>query len=357
MPIRTFISHAHAAHNPPAEYLHGQAVPYYESPVRAENLVATLKSNDLITIEIPHTISPEVIAVTHDPEMVAYLHNLSIRSQEIIHDDFAVYDLTHRLTGDDYYYESMFPAQMMGSVYTTARKSYIFDNTSPVGRGTWDAVLSAASAAYAGADVILNGETCAYALCRPPGHHAGRGMMGGYCYLNNAAIATNHFKSKGKVAILDIDYHHGNGTQDIFKDDPSVLFVSIHADPAVDYPYYTGFVDENHATNLNIPLPHGTTATAYLDALSTAIDAIQQFAPASLVVSLGFDIYRDDPMGHFTLDIVDFAAIGERIAAIGLPTLYVQEGGYNLDALGAMAVTFFSAVKAHQDVTSTYPTV
>jgi acetoin utilization deacetylase AcuC-like enzyme len=325
--------------------------------MRAENLLAALKSNDLITVEVPHTIPSEIMAITHDREMVAYLHNLSIRSQEIIHNDFAVYNLTHQLTGDDYYYESMFPAQMMGSAHITARTAYIFDNTSPVGRGTWDAALGAASAAYAGADVLLNSETCAYALCRPPGHHAGRRMMGGYCYLNNAAIAANHLKSKGKVAILDIDYHHGNGTQDIFRDDPSVLFVSIHADPAVDYPYYTGFVEENHTTNLNIPLPHGTTSTTYLAALSTAIDAIQQFAPASLVVSLGFDIYRHDPMGHFTLDVPDFAAIGERIAAIGLPTLYVQEGGYNLDALGDMAVTFFRTVKDHQDATSTHSIV
>lgn len=343
MPILTFTSQFHAQHNPPAEYLHGHAVPFYEMPLRAQRIESALTEAGLIDIAPAALISPETITITHDADMVAYLHDLSTNSQDIIHKDFSVYDMAHLLKGDEYYYESMFPAQMHAPM-NTGRKSYIYDNTSPVGQGTWNAALSGASAAYAGADALLAGVHEAYALCRPPGHHAGRATMGGYCYLNNAAIAANHLKSAGRVAIIDVDYHHGNGTQDIFLSDPDVFYVSLHVDPAVDYPYYMGFTDENTASNLNMPLPYGTTERDYLAALQTATSAILAFAPAYLIVSLGFDIYKGDPMGRFDIDVPFFEALGAHLAGIGLPTLYVQEGGYNIDQLGHMAVNFFRGV-------------
>lgn len=347
MPILTFLSDSHQAHNPPAEYLHGHTVPYYESPARVDQLQTALQAAGLLDLRQADTIASDVLSHTHDPEMVDYLRHLSTQSQHLIRADFNVYDLADRLSGDEYYYESMFPAHMQrtnGHTRRYTRRTFIYDNTSPVGRGTWDAALSAASAAYAGAQALLDGMKQAYALCRPPGHHAGYAMMGGYCYLNNAAIAANHLKAGGRVAILDVDYHHGNGTQDIFADDADVLYVSIHADPAVDYPYYSGFVIENTPTTCNLPLPHGTDEPAYLAALDEALAVIRGFQPAYLIVSLGFDIYHDDPMGHFNIHTPIFSEIGSRIAAVALPTLYVQEGGYNLDMLGEMAVTFFRAV-------------
>lgn len=349
MTIRTFVNPAHEGHHPPAEYLHGHAVPYYESPERVRILLDALTEARLIAPEPAERIAPQVLHASHDPAMVRFLQDLSQGSQELIGQDFDVYDLRQRLSTDEYYYETMFPAQL-GRWSTRTRTVYFFDSTSPVGRHTWEAALGSASAAYAGASALLAGDRQAYALCRPPGHHAGRNTMGGYCYLNNAAVAANHLKGRGRVAILDVDYHHGNGTQDIFWEDDEVLFVSLHADPALDYPYFTGFEAENHATNRNIPLPHGTTAPDYLAALDGALAHIREQAPGSLVVSLGFDIHRDDPMGHFDMDTSIFAAIAERIVALHLPTLYVQEGGYRLAGLDEMAATFFQAVLATEGV-------
>lgn len=352
MPILTFLSEAQALHNPPAEYLHGHAVPFFESPQRAERIESALTAAGLIDKHVPVTMDAHIIAETHDPAMVDYLRDLSTNSQQIIRNDFAIYGMADTLKGDEYYYESIFPAQMIAPRISD-QKSFIYDNTSPVGQGTWTAALSAASAAFAGADALLNGVNQAYALCRPPGHHAGRAAMGGYCYLNNAAIAANSLRNTGRVAIIDVDYHHGNGTQDIFWNDSQVLYVSLHADPAVDYPYYTGYTDENTPGNLNLPLPFGTTEQDYLAALATAFSAIQSFGPMYLVVSLGFDIYKGDPMGRFAIDVPFFEELGARLAGIGLPTLYVQEGGYNIDQLGNMAVNFFKGVERGRNAAST----
>jgi acetoin utilization deacetylase AcuC-like enzyme len=166
--------------------------------------------------------------------------------------------------------------------------------------------------------------------------------VGGYCYLNNAAIAAHHLSARGNVAILDLDYHHGNGTQDIFWDNPRVFFGSIHADPRREYPYYAGYADETggaHApfSNLNLPLPSGTSGPAYLVALNRLLDAAQRFAPVTLVISIGFDTFIDDPLCAFQLILQDYRSIGAAIAQLGLPTLLVQEGGYNVSADGALA--------------------
>lgn len=352
MVIRTFLSNAHEGHNPPAEYLHGQRVPYYEAPQRSHEIERALHAAGLIAPSQAPLMEMHILKQIHDAGMIDFLKDLSENAPQVIGADFAVYDLQDQLTGDEYYYETIFPAQMLRhAAQQHAHKRYSFDNTSPVGRGTWLAALTSASLAYNAADAVRHGARQAYALCRPPGHHAGFDTLGGYCYLNNAAVAAHALKAQGKVAILDVDYHHGNGTQDIFWEDDSVFYLSIHADPAVDYPYYTGYTAENHASNINIPLPHGADAAQYRAALEHAMDAIDHFAPAALVVSLGLDVYKDDPMGKFTLDIPDLRQIGGRIAAAQLPTVYVQEGGYAIEALGALAVAFFTGVLENTDVT------
>ena len=172
---------------------------------------------------------------------------------------------------------------------------------------------------------MLGGERAAFALCRPPGHHAGADYLGGYSYLNNAAIAAEHAAAAGRrVAILDVDYHHGNGTQDIFYDRGDVVFASIHADPATDYPFFWGHADETGAgegegATLNLPLPRGTDWTGYDPALAQALDRIGGIEPDLLVVSYGADTYEGDPISHFKLKTGDYAPMARRIASLGVP--------------------------------------
>ncbi len=226
---------------------------------------------------------------------------------------------------------------------------YSFDASSPIAAGTWEGAYWSAQTALTALDAVLAGERTAFALCRPPGHHAGADYLGGYCYLNNAAIAAQAAIAAGRqrVAILDVDYHHGNGTQDIFYARGDVLFVSIHADPVMDYPYFWGHADETgegagEGATLNLPLPRGTGLAAYLPALGAALAKIADFAPELLVVSYGADTFAGDPISYFTLQTADYSTLAQRIAALSLPTLIVMEGGYAVDALGANVEAFLS---------------
>jgi acetoin utilization deacetylase AcuC-like enzyme len=218
---------------------------------------------------------------------------------------------------------------------------YSFDTATPLGSGTWEAAYWSAQTALAAVDCVLAGQRSAFALCRPPGHHAGADYFGGYCYLANAAIAAERAVAAGKrVAILDVDYHHGNGTQDIFAGGKDVGFVSIHADPAKDYPYFWGHSDESEGNLLNLPLPRGTDWAGYEPALGQALDWIGKFAPDLLVVSYGADTYEADPISRFRLKTADYGDMARRIAALGLPTTIVMEGGYAVEALGANVAEF-----------------
>jgi acetoin utilization deacetylase AcuC-like enzyme len=189
---------------------------------------------------------------------------------------------------------------------------------------------------------VLGGDIVAFALCRPPGHHAGRDYLGGYCYLNTAAIAAQAARDAGakRVAILDIDYHHGNGTQDIFWDRGDVFYASIHADPATDYPFFWGHADEvgegdGQGATLNLPLPQGATLATFRTAQATALDAIARFDPELLILSFGADTWDGDPISDFKLATADYATLARDIAARGWPTVIAMEGGYAVDALGA----------------------
>jgi acetoin utilization deacetylase AcuC-like enzyme len=225
---------------------------------------------------------------------------------------------------------------------------YSFDASSPIAEGTWESAYWSAQAALTALDAVLGGERSAFAGCRPPGHHCGADYLGGYCYLNNAAIAAQAAVAAGRrVAILDVDYHHGNGTQDIFYTRDDVLFVSIHADPSTDYPYYWGHADETgegagEGATLNLPLPRGTGLGDYLPALDKALARIAGHGADLLVCSFGADTYEGDPISCFRLATADFAELGGRIAAAGLPTLVVMEGGYAVDALGGNVAEFLS---------------
>jgi acetoin utilization deacetylase AcuC-like enzyme len=231
---------------------------------------------------------------------------------------------------------------------------YAMDASAPIMSGTWRAVRSSLDCALSALTRITDSrERAAFALCRPPGHHAGFDYLGGYCYLNNAAIAAQQLIDRGaaRVAVLDVDYHHGNGTQQIFYDRADVLFVSIHGDPSNEYPYFLGYPEERGAGqgvgfNLNLPLPCGADYERWSQALETGCRAIQTFAPEALVVSLGVDTYKDDPISQFKLESSDYLRVGERIAACGLATLFIMEGGYAVAEIGINIVNVLEGFEA-----------
>jgi acetoin utilization deacetylase AcuC-like enzyme len=226
---------------------------------------------------------------------------------------------------------------------------YSYDASTPIAEQTWTSTYWSAQSALAATEAVLAGERAAFALCRPPGHHAGADYMGGYCYVNAIAVAAQFSVDSGRerVAILDIDYHHGNGTQDIFLERGDVFFASIHADPKTDYPFYWGHADEMGAgagegATLNLPLPRGTNMEAFAAALDTALERIAVFRADILLCSFGADTYAGDPISFFDIQTSDYPAIARRIAALGLPTAIVMEGGYAVHALGDNVAAFLS---------------
>ncbi|MEO5588965.1 MAG: histone deacetylase family protein, partial [Gemmatimonadaceae bacterium] len=209
---------------------------------------------------------------------------------------------------------------------------------------------AAVDCALTGADLLRNGEHLAYAICRPPGHHAERSVYGGFCYFNNAAIAAQALCNEGRVAILDIDFHHGNGTQDIFIERPDILTLSIHGDPSYAYPYFAGFADETgegagEGFNYNYPLDEGIGDDEYLRALDVALKRIIEFDPKYFVLSMGLDIAKGDPTGAWVISPDGLERIGGAIAGLGIPTLAVQEGGYDIRVLGRNARRFLQGLQ------------
>jgi acetoin utilization deacetylase AcuC-like enzyme len=227
---------------------------------------------------------------------------------------------------------------------------YSMDNGSPLAAGSWAAAKAGADAAASAAALLAAGERGVFCATRPPGHHAGADFMGGYCFLNNAAVAAQALRNQGagRVAVLDVDYHHGNGTQSIFYQRADVLFVSLHGDPRTEYPFYLGHADETGegagaGFNLNLPLPAGSDVAAWFEALALACRRIARHAADALVVSLGLDAYAGDPISRFALQPDDFSRLGQRLAGLGLPTVFVLEGGYAAAELGVNAVNVIEA--------------
>jgi len=228
---------------------------------------------------------------------------------------------------------------------------WLTDTATPIVAGSWDAAVAAVDAALTAVDLVAAGEArTAHALTRPPGHHAGRTNLGGFCLVNHAAIAATALREAlGRVALLDIDHHHGNGTQEVFWSDGQVLYASLHADPAGSFPWFTGFADEvgsgaGHGTTLNLPLPAGTDDDAYLTMLDRALEAVARHDPAAVVLSLGTDTAASDPVGGLGLSPDAYPRIGAAIAELNLPVVSVQEGGYDLDRVGSDTVAVLTAL-------------
>lgn len=300
-----------------------------ESVERIDRLVEAILGFGLAPQE-PDDFGLRPIAAIHSNEFLTFLQNAYLRFAQLkegprpaIPDSFAVRELGGPI-----------PRSIWGQL-----GHYCSDNLSPIAEHTWQAAYWSAQTGLAAAKAVDHGAPLAYALCRPPGHHAYRDLYGGYCYLNNAAIAAQWLSARGRrVAILDIDYHHGNGTQAIFYQRPDVFFCSIHADPEDEYPYYCGYEaewgdGEGRGTTLNIALPVGANEDLYFAALDRGLRAVDAFGAGVILVSLGFDTIEGDPQGGFLLQPDSFAHIGHRLSDLRRPMLLVQEGGYLLGAL------------------------
>lgn len=328
----TIYTDSHRRQNGSYELIDGKLQPPVEKPERAERILAAVRDSGVGTLTEPEPLHPDWLARVHAPDYIAFLREAWTQWRQA-HGDWDALPLNWAVRG----MRQVPPISIDGKL-----SYYSFDAGTPITAGTWEAVTGSADVALTGAKRLSGGEHAVFSLCRPPGHHASRDVLGGYCFLNNAALAATYLRLNGcaRVAILDIDYHHGNGTQAIFYDRADVLFVSIHADPRQEFPFFLGHGEETGADagaghTLNLPLPWGTGwDDGYARALETACGRVADYGPDALVVSLGVDTFEEDPISRFRLKTGHFPRIGRRLRALALPTLFVMEGGYAVDALG-----------------------
>ncbi len=345
--MKVYQSPSHAQHAPAYEIFDGgEKIPNFETPQRVEYILAALGKDSRYSLLPPQDFGVEPILAVHDP---GYFHFLQTAYAEWLSIDLDA----------DYPKEALLPAtfpplnQRSQIPRTLLGRAgyYISDLSAPITTGTFPAALASAQCALSAAAEVAAQKQNAAALCRPPGHHAGRANASGYCYLNNAAIAAHWLTQYGKVAVLDIDYHAGNGTQEIFYERADVLTLSIHADPAEEYPYYSGYpqqtgINAGAGFHQNYPLPFGTDDAAYLATLEQALERLRAYQPAHLILSAGMDIYGADPLGKIRVTRQGIASIGERIASLRLPTAILLEGGYATAALGENFAALLNAFAA-----------
>lgn len=337
--MQVFYNQHHALHHGQHEMFRGQLVPCFEVPARADFVLEELRSRRIGTISPAPGVELSALERVHSPR---YLRFLSTAWDEWVALDPAN---ARRDALPSYWPIRTFRTDVLPGSFSARLGLFSFDAGSPVTAGTWQAALQGAACAVAGARHVLEGGRGAFALTRPPGHHAGHDFFGGYCFVNNAAVAAQALRDGGldRVAILDVDYHHGNGTQAIFYERADVFYASLHGDPHTEYPYYLGYADERGAgagldCNLNLPLPRGTGFARWREALAAALRRIAAFGAQALVVSLGVDTFAGDPISGFALGSADYLRLGEDLAAAGLPALFVFEGGYAVVEIGVNTV-------------------
>jgi acetoin utilization deacetylase AcuC-like enzyme len=342
MMIAVFTPH-HILHNPPKEFISNQVVAYGESPERVELIYEALMDVSGVRLTRAEPFDLSHFYQIHSAPYLDYLQgayrewiDAGLWSEGIMPEFFAIGRLRDLPL-------SKSPVGKAGTFMT--------DSCTMIVKDTWEAVRFSGFTALTGAKHLINGEKYVFSLCRPPGHHAGYDFSGGYCFVNNSALAARYLQEQGgsgrtekmKIAILDLDFHHGNGTQDIVQRQENILLVSIHGDPSFSYPYITGFASENTDRNINLPLPPGTTDEAYFTVFREAVDCINRYGAEYLVVSLGVDTFEKDQLGNFRMT----SAIYERLARhlikeTGIPILIVMEGGYNIEYLAANVLSFLT---------------
>jgi len=330
--MKSVHSPLHAGHAGQTELVAGRILPGFELPERVEFVRAAIERAGLGPIVAPAVQTLDVARRVHRPDYVDFLGE--------------AWDLWVAAGNDGPALPFVWPTRGLRDDLRPEKIGallgyYSFDGGAAFVAGTWGAIESSLACALTAADLVAGGERAAFSLARPPGHHAGPRAAGGYCYLNNAACAAERLRDHGaaRVAVLDIDFHHGNGTQEIFWTRPDVQVVNLHGDPATEYPYFLGAAGEigagaGEGFNLNLPMPAGTEFDVWGAALERGCRRITDVGAEALVVSLGVDTYEGDPISHFRLKTGDYPAIGARIAALGLPTVFVLEGGYAVAAIG-----------------------
>lgn len=349
--MQTIFHSAQLEHNPAREFLDGAWIDYLESPRRPRMILNAIAQTQLGPVVAPDDFGLEPIRAVHAGHYLDYLQSAYDRWIAAGRSRDGVYP--------DTFYKPGFLHRPDGIGGQAGL--YAFDLSTPITASTWSAAYWSAQSALTAARLVRDGAPAAFALCRPPGHHAHADLCGGYCFLNNAAIAAEYLAQhptphsllpttdvwsrewgvgSRRIAILDVDFHHGNGTQAIFYRRSDVLFVSLHADPDRQYPYFMGGNDERgegegEGFNWNYPLPAGVDDVRYLATLDEACARIAGFAPRYLVVSLGVDTFGGDPLGDFALTGWAFPRIGACLAQLKLPTVFIMEGGYAIEQLGA----------------------
>ena len=324
-------SDVHEGHAPQLQTVDGQVHDHPETPARPELIREALEAAGLVRLVAP---------VAHEDALLDAVHEPTYR--EFIRDTCAELEPGVSLTPTRV---SLDPEVLQRSDPAERAAFYAFGQDAPLMQATYRAAREAVDVALTGADLVREGAADVFALCRPPGHHAEHNRMGGFCYFNNAVAAAHRLSGDGRVAILDVDYHHGNGTQHLTYTRDDILYVSLHADPRFAYPGFSGHANERGrgaglGFNLNLPLPPHMAIDAYLEELERGCEAIAAFDPRTVVVSLGFDTHREDPIAILGLWSEDFGRVAERIASLGRPRLHVLEGGYALSRLGESAVAY-----------------
>jgi acetoin utilization deacetylase AcuC-like enzyme len=337
---------AHASHEMTTAIEWGLTVGNFERPMRAEVIRAVLASDSRFMIGAPTAHGRAPIDAVHDPGLVTFLERAwrdfqKVRPQREVYPDSFLHPALR---------EHMDAAPEPTNV-EAALGYWAFETMTPISEGSYDAARASVDVALTALDLVTAGESIAYGLCRPPGHHAPRAAYGGYCFFNNAAIVAHaHASATGtRVTVLDVDYHHGNGTQQIFYQRDDVQYVSLHGDPNRAYPYFIGHADETgtgrgHGHNINVPLPARTSDTAYIAELRRVRDRIAAFGPSLVVISLGVDTYEHDPIADLGLTTAGMKRMGKVVAELAVPMVVLQEGGYHMGALAANVVAWLEGL-------------
>lgn len=341
--MRCFYAPSQDLHAPNTWLLRGKMSDSPEGPLRSDMLREVLSQQSIVLTAPPLASDPEQkkylldrLSRIHTPRYLHFLETIHARWINLPGASDLVMPNTHP-TG----LGRQYPDHPVGQAGW-----HLGDMATPIGASSFEGILASAATAAAAAESIKNGEKSAYALCRPPGHHAGPESAGGFCFLNNSALAATLLReSFNRVAIVDVDLHHGNGTQDIFYDRSDVWTGSLHAETKAFYPFFWGGVDEigageGEGYNVNLPLPIGTGGKGFLDTLDQLLESMESFKPDALVIALGLDAHKDDPLAGLALETSDFYLIGKRLSVLNLPTVVVQEGGYPTEYLGQNLVAF-----------------
>jgi len=338
--MKVIYSEKEKLHHPQYEWNFGKLVPYPEKNIRAQII-----RNELIERGMKDLIrTPKQFPLSHlkevtSPAMVDYIKSCEElgKTESVFPHVFPYRDFTPEFSSHP-------------RINLKKAGYYCFDVGIEIDKDTFTAAKASVDVALTGAELIRNGkESRVFSLCRPPGHHAGYEHFGGYCIFNNAAVAAQHLAKEGNVAIVDVDFHHGNGTQDIFYEQSDVLYVSLHGNPDRSYPYFSGFADEcgdklGKGFNLNIPLPAGVGDNEYRNYLGTALNRVKKFKPWAIVVSLGLDIFKDDPLSDIGVSSPFFGELGSTFCNLGIPVLGVLEGGYDMADLAENGANFIEAM-------------